>query len=102
MKKNSVPCEVNNLFLIDIPNQISRLNVLYVRDYHFFKKSSCNAKRAISKTERGTVNISVDVSDMIKKLPFTHGLILMKLMKKLSFKGHIYFKPVLRSMSSCI
>ena len=65
----------------------------------FFKKSSYNAESTISKDERATVNIPVDVSDMIKKIPCTDDLILIKLMKKVSFKGHVYFEPVSRSMS---
>ena len=54
-------------------------------------------KGQFPKLKGATVNVSVAVSETIKKLPCTDGLILLKLKKKLSFRGHAYFEPVSRT-----
>ena len=51
-------------------------------------------KGQFSKLKGAIVDVPVDVSEAIKKLPCTDNLILLKLKKKLSFRSHVCFETI--------
>ena len=62
-----------------------------------FKKIVLMPKGQFPKLKGATVNVHMDVSETIKRLPCTDGLTLLKLKKKFSFRGHVYLEPVSRT-----
>ena len=62
----------------------------------FIQKNYCHAGKSISQTSRGCNKFPVKVDKTYKLLPDTEKIILVKLKKKLHFKGHAYFEPVSR------
>ena len=100
LKKSTLPYQAvaNNLLLKEVPKDISTLNILeLICQRLLFKKIVIMPKGQFLKLKGATVNVSVNFSETIKKLTCIDGLILLKLKKKLSFRGHVYFEPVSRT-----
>ena len=55
------------------------------------------AKGQMPKIKGAICNVAVDVQDICNSLPRnlqSSGIVLVKLKKKLAFKGHVFFEPV--------
>ena len=102
MKNNKIPCQAvyNKLDIPEIPEQLKCLNILereIISKRLLFKKISIISKGQMPKIKGATCNIPVSVEDTCTTLPrntTSSGIIMVKLKKKLSFKGHVYFEPV--------
>ena len=99
MKKSQVPCQsvCNNLHLDIVPEEIkslNRLEIFLICKMLLFKKIVIMPKGQSPKLQGAVVNIPVDVNETFSKLPSCDNIFLVKLKKKLSFKGHVFFEPV--------
>ena len=96
MKKSQVPCQsvCNNLHLDIVPEEIkslNRLEIFLVCNMLLFKKIIIMPKGQSPKLQGAVTNIPVDVNETFSKLPSCDNIFLVKLKKKLSFKGHVFF-----------
>ena len=100
LKKNNTPCQavVNKLHLHDIPPQLKCLNKLetvLISKRILFKKIAIMSKGQMPKVKGAICNIPVSIKDISQTLPRSASdVILVKLKKKMSFSGHVYFEPV--------
>ena len=91
---------VNGLQLENVPEELDCLNtleVILIAKRLLCKKSFIISKRQTPKTHGSIVNVPVNVSESCTQLPregSCEGVILVKLKKKFSFKGHLLFEPV--------
>ena len=99
VSKSQVLCHgvVNNLYLDEIPEAIKTLNKLETTllcKMLLFKKVVIMAKEQSLKLIGAVVNVLVDVNETFDKLLICDHIVLMKLKKKLMYKGHIFLEPV--------
>ena len=99
VSKSQDPCKTvgNNLYLDEIPEAIKILNKLKTSllcKTLLFKKVVIMAKGQSPKLIGAVVNVPVDVYETFDILPNCDHIVLMKLKKKLMYKGHVLFEPV--------
>ena len=103
MGKNSVPCQAvaNRLNVVELPKlfqDIRRLERLLVSRRILFKKVTVMPKGKSLKIKGSICNIPVseiDVScNMLPRPADSNGLIIVKLKRKLEYKGHAVFQAV--------
>ena len=98
--KGDIPCQAvcNKLeiFESDLHN-LNRLERVLIARRILFKKVAIMPKGQYPKICGSICNIPVQSSSFISNLPNTmdtNGIILVKLKRKLSFRGHVYFEAV--------
>ena len=87
----------NNLYLDETPEAIKTLNKLeafLLCKMLLFKKVVIMAKGQSPKVIGAVANVPVDVNETFDKLPNCDHVVLMKLKKKLIYKGHVFFESV--------
>ena len=102
LKKNKIPCQavVNKLHIMNLPNEFSNLRKLekvLIAKRLLFKKISIMPKGQFPKLKGAICNVPVENVDISKFLPRradSNGLVIVKLKRKLEYKGHVYFEPV--------
>ena len=101
-RKLKVPGQAvaNGLIIEKIPKELDCLNTLelvLISKRLAFKKLVIMPKGQTPKMHGSIVNVPVNVSETCNHLPREGNceeVILVKLKRKLSFKGHVYFEPV--------
>ena len=90
----------NNLKFSFVPKILSNLNRLqWVLIYRriLFRKIAIMPKVQFPKLKGSICNIPINTSDIINVLPHgqdSNGLVVVKLKRKLSYRGHLYFESV--------
>ena len=100
--KNQQPCQsaVNNLFVDETPAELSalqKLEQILIAQRIVFGKIVIMPKGQQRKIKGAICNIPVECDQTCKVLPRPpdrSGIILLKLKKKLQFRGHVYFQAV--------
>ena len=100
--KNKVPCQavVNGLDIDNAPDFLrilNKLKIFLILKRLLFKKIVVMGKGQYPKIKGAICNIPVNVTDAVDVLPrssHSSGILLVKLKKKIEFKGHVYFEPV--------
>ena len=106
-KKSQTPCQAvgNKLELYNFPQNlpdINRLEKVLISKRLLFKKVVIMPKGNSPKIKGAICNVPVDAEDVCNVLPrpaCSNGLLLLKLKRKLMYRGHVYFKPILVSLS---
>ena len=103
LRKNSVPCQAvaNRLNVLELPKlfqDIRRLERLLVSRRILFKKVTVMPKGKSLKIKGSICNIPVSEVDvncnMFPRPADSNGLIIVKLKRKLEYKGHVVFEAV--------
>ena len=102
MIKNKTPCQAvsNKLGIYDFPDDLKHIRrlgrVLISRRLHF-KKINIMLKGQFPKMKGAICNVPVDTVDISNTLPRqadSNGLIIVKLKRKMEYRGHVYFETV--------
>jgi len=102
LKKGSIPCQAvwNKLQLDELPHEINILNRLekvLIAKRILFKKISIMPRGQQPKVIGAVCNVPVRADKVSECLPRgmdSNGIILVKLKRKLLFRGHVYFESV--------
>lgn len=102
LKKNKVPCQAvhNQLRVHDIPAQLSmleKLEQILISQRIVFEKIVIMPKGQQRKIKGAICNIPVSCEETCKVLPRppnSSGIIVLKLKRKLQFRGYVYFQAV--------
>ena len=100
--KGSIPCQAvcNNLYLDEIPQELSslqKLEQILVAKRIVFEKIVVMPKGQQRKIKGAICNVPVDCEHTCRVLPHppsSSGIIMLKLKRKLEFRGHVYFQAV--------
>jgi DNA replication protein DnaC len=98
----NVPCQAvrNNMHIDDIPPELAaleKLEQILIAQRIVFQKIVVMPKGQQRKIKGAICNIPVDCDKSCRSLPRppeTSGIILLKLKRKLHFRGHVYFQAV--------
>ena len=95
--KGQVPCQAicNKLHFFELPPELSILEKLEQRIV--FEKSIVVPKGQQRKIKGAICNILVECDqtcNILPRPPERSGIILLKLKRKLEFRGHVYFRAV--------
>ena len=101
-KQPKIPCQsvCNKLDLFDLPapfKDINRLERVLIAKRILFKKVAIMPKGQFPKVKGAICNVPVDAQDVSTVLPRpadNNGLLLLKLKRKLEYRGHVYFEAV--------
>ena len=101
-KKNKIPCQAvcNNLAVDDAPPEIANLEKLeqiLVSQRIVFQKIVVMPKGQQRKIRGAICNVPVSCEETCRVLPRppdSSGIIMLKLKRKLQFRGHVYFQAV--------
>ena len=101
-KKQQVPCQAtcNKLEVFKLPQRLSvvnRLERVLVAKRTLFKKVSIMPKGNAPKMKGAICNVPTEAENICDTLPrpaHSNGLLLLKLKRKLMYRGHVYFEPV--------
>ena len=102
IKKNKTPCQAvdNNLAVDDVPPELASLEKLeqvLISQRIVFEKIIIMPKGRQRKIKGAICNVPVNCEETCKVLPRppdSSGIILVKLKRKLEFRGHVYFQAV--------
>ena len=102
IKKGDTPCQAvpNKLEVYDFPEDlknIRRLERVLIARRLLFKKIHIMPKGQSPKIKGAICNVPVDTVDISGTLPRqadSNGLIIVKLKRKLEYRGHVYFESV--------
>ena len=102
LKKGKTPCQAiwNRLELDDLPDYLAKLHTLekaIICKRILFRKVLIMPKGQMPKIKGAICNIPIDVAQINKVLPAgadSNGIVSVKLKRKLSYNGHVYFEPV--------
>jgi hypothetical protein len=100
--KGNVPCQAvsNNMYVDDIPPELAlleKLEQILIAQRIVFEKIIIMPKGQQRKIKGAICNVPVDCDQTCRILPRppeTSGIILVKLKRKLEFRGHVYFQAV--------
>lgn len=97
--KEKVLCQavVNGFQLENVPQELDCLNtleVILIAKRLLFQKIVIISKGQTPKIHRSIVNVSVNVSETCTELPREESYEEIIIVKKFSFKGHVYSQPV--------
>lgn len=102
--KGRLPCQaaVNNLYVDDIPTELESLkkleqNLILIAKRIVFEKIAVMHKGQQRKIKGAICNVPVECDQTCNILPRPterSGIILLKLKRKLEFRGHVYFEAV--------
>jgi len=102
IKKKKVPCQAvhNDLAVDDLPSELAgleKLEQILISQRIVFEKIVVMPKGQQRKMKGAICNFPVNCQETCKVLPRapeSSGIILLKLKRKLQFKGHVYFQAV--------
>ena len=102
IKTGSTPCQAvsNSLEVYDFPEDlknIRRLERVLIARRLLFKKIHIMPKGQSPKMKGAVCNVPIDTVDISNTLPRpsdSNGLIIVKLKRKLEYRGHVYFEAV--------
>ena len=102
LKSSKVPCHavLNKLQIFDLPKEssdIRKLEKVLVAKRLLFKKITIMPKSQFPKVKGAIYNFpidSVDVSSLLPRQADSNGLMIIKLKRKLEYKGHVYCEPI--------
>lgn len=100
--KGRIPCQaaVNNLYVDDIPTELEslkKLEQILIAKRIVFEKIAVMHKGQQRKIKGAICNVPVECDQTCNILPRPterSGIILLKLKRKLEFRGHVYFEAV--------
>ena len=100
--KGNLPCQAvhNNLYVDEIPPELSaleKLEQILIAQRIVFEKIVVMPKGQQRKIKGAICNVPVECEHTCKVLPrpsSSSGIILLKLKRKLEFRGHVYFQAV--------
>ena len=100
--KGRLPCQaaVNNLYVDDIPTELEslkKLEQILIAKRIVFEKVAVMHKGKQRKIKGAICNVPVECDQTCNILPRPterSGIILLKLKRKLEFRGHVYFEAV--------
>ena len=101
-KKNKTPCQAvyNNLAVDDVPPELAsleKLEQILVSQRIVFEKIVVMPKGQQRKIRGAICNVPVSCEETCRVLPRppdSSGIIMLKLKRKLQFRGHVYFQAV--------
>ena len=101
-KKNKTPCQAvyNNLAVDDVPPELANLEKLeqiLVSQRIVFQKIVVMPKGQQRKIRGAICNVPVSCEEtchVLPRPPNSSGIIMLKLKRKLQFRGHVYFQAV--------
>ena len=101
-KKNKTPCQAvyNNLALDDVPPELANLEKLeqiLVSQRIVFQKIIVMPKGQQRKIRGAICNVPVSCEEtclVLPRPPDSSGIVMLKLKRKLQFRGHVYFQAV--------
>ena len=105
--KNKTPCQAacNKLEIADIPQVFQDLRILekvLISKRILFKKIAIrHGKGEFSKIKENIINVPVNTENTCNRLPRScdsNGLIIVKLKRRMKYRGHVFFEPVRSSM----
>ena len=102
LKKSCIPVQaVCNKLLIFLPpdelKNLNRLERVLISQHILFKKVAIMPKGQFSKLKGALCNIPIETMDITNTLPQggdSSELLIVKLKRKLNFRGHVYFQAV--------
>lgn len=102
VSKGQVPCQAvcNKLMVDEIPPQLQcleKLEQIFIAQRIFFEKIVIMSKGQQKKIKGAICNVPVScdhICTVLPRPPEMSGIIMLKLKRKLVFKGHVYFKAV--------
>ena len=100
--KGKVPCQAvcNNLYVDETPPELAsleKLEQILIAQRIIFEKIVVMSKGQQRKIKGAICNVPVDCEQTCRILPRPperSGIILLKLKRKLEFRGHVYFQAV--------
>ena len=101
-KKNKTPCQAvyNNLGVDDVPPELAsleKLEQILISQRIVFQKIVVMPKGQQRKIRGATCNVPVSCEEtclVLPRPPDSSGIIMLKLKRKLQFRGHFYFQAV--------
>ena len=102
MKKNKTPCQAvnNNVAVDDVPPELAtleKLEQILVSQRIIFQKIVAMPKGQQRKIRGAICNVPVsceETCNVLPRPPDSSGIIMLKLRRKLQFRGHVYFQAV--------
>ena len=102
LKSSKVPCQavLNKLQIFDLPKEYSdirKLEKVLEAKRLLFKKITIMPKGQFPNVKGAICNVpidNVDVSNLLPRQADSTGLMIIKLKRKLDYKGHVYFEPI--------
>ena len=102
LKKSEIPSQAvcNKLDIFDFPDDLSNLNRLekaIISRRILFKKVTIMPKAQTPKLKGSICNVPIDTVDVANTLPQgadSNGIVMIKLKRKLLYRGHVYFEAV--------
>ena len=102
LKKKQVPCQsvANKLEVFHLPQEflsIRRLEKVLIAKRILFKKVTIMQKGQFPKLKGSICNIPIHenkTTNVLPRQPDSNGLVMVKLKRKLEYRGHIYFDAV--------
>ena len=106
MRRKKIPCQsvlnkLENFILPDHLNDIHKLERVLVSKRLLFKKIAIMPKGQSPKLKGNICNVPVEVNDIVTTLPrepSKNGLLIVKLKRKLEYRGYVYFEGVRSTM----
>ena len=100
--KGKVPCQAvyNDMFVDDIPTELStleKLEQILIAQRIVFEKIVVMPKGQQRKIKGAICNVPVECDktcETLPRAPESSGIILLKLKRKLQFRGHVYYQAV--------
>lgn len=102
VKQGKVPCQalINNMYVDDTPVELAsleKLEQILIAQRIVFQKIIVMPKGQQRKVKGAICNVPVEcdqTSSLLPRPPERSGIILLKLKRKLQFRGHVYFQAV--------
>ena len=102
LKKQKIPCQAvcNKLQLFEFPNEISclrKLEKVIISKRLLFKKIVIMPKGQAPKLKGAICNVPLQADNVCNILPRgadSNGIVMVKLKRKLMYRGHVYFEAV--------
>ena len=102
LKKSEVPAQAvsNKLAIFDFPHDLANMNRLeraIISRRILFKKITIMPKGQTPKLKGSICNVPVNTNDVANTLPQgadSNGILMVKLKRKLMYRGHVYFEAV--------
>uniref|UniRef100_A0A7M5WQX0 DUF6570 domain-containing protein n=1 Tax=Clytia hemisphaerica TaxID=252671 RepID=A0A7M5WQX0_9CNID len=102
LKKGDLPCQSvkNKLSLDELPEEfhtLRRLEKILISRRILFKKIAIMPKGQFPKLKGSICNVPINVENVANTLPRStsdNGLLIVKLKRKLEYRGHVVFEPI--------
>ena len=102
LKKGQLTAQAvsNKLNIFDLPDHLANMNRLekaIISRRILFKKITIMPKGQTPKLKGSICNVPVNTSDVVHTLPQgadSNGILMVKLKRKLIYRGHVYFEAV--------